>query len=657
MVDRGSSHRHGVVQVFFAEAPPPARHRMVPHHRPGRQMAEAAGRRRLAAILAADMVGYSRLMESAEAATLGRLKAHRAELIDPLLAAHGGRLIKLMGDGALVEFPSVVEAVGCAVAIQRGMAERESGRPGPERIRFRIGVNLGDVLIEGEDVYGDGVNIAARLEALADPGGVVLSAAAYDQVAGKLPLVFRDLGERKLKNIARPVRIYALGGAARAEPAGRPPGRLRLWAGVAAALLIAAGGAAWLALRPEVTAPAGADAAASLQAHKAVAVLPFTNLADPADSSFSDGLTEDIAGALARFGELTVIDPAATRSLRDDAATSLTATARTLGARYLVRGTVRREAAQVRVTAQLLEAETGAILWSERYDAALAEIFRVQDDITRALAAAMAVRLDQLEQQRIAASPPDSLEAYELVLRGRKLLGEGTRAANREARRILVEAVTRDPGYAPAHWALGQALFDWAINGWTEFPDDALAQAERAAHSALAIDAGYANANRLLGQIFVTRRQLDLALAEVERALAANPSDARSHEIRGDVLMWSGDQPAAATALETAQRLNPDLGHADLGIVYYLLGRYGDAVGMLTRGLPRARLPSDRSAMLAVLAASHAKLGDPAAAARARAELAKVDPFFDRDLLITLFLSDADRALLRDGLALAGIGA
>ena len=308
------------------------------------------------------------------------------------------------------------------------------------------------------------------------------------------------------------------------------------------------------------------------------------------------------------------------------------------------------------MAAQLVEAQTGALRWSERYDAALADVFRVQDDITRQLAGALAVRLDQLEQQRIAAKPPGSLEVYDLVLQGRKLTSEGTRASNREARRVLAEAVAKDPSYAPAHAALGWALHEFAINGWTEFPADANAEAERAAHAALAIDPTLATASRLLGSIFLTRQQFDLALAELDRAIAANPSDARSHEYRADALMWSGDPTAAIASLEAARRLNPALGYGGLGICYYLVGRYDDAVAMLTRGLPSKRAPQFRAAMIAVLAATYAEQGNADGAAQARAELARVAPFFDPDFFLRQFRSEVDRARLRDGLTKAGIG-
>jgi adenylate cyclase len=621
--------------------------------RTGEAMAEAAARRRLAAILAADVVGYSRLMEAAEVATLDRVKAHRAELIDPLLAAHGGRLIKLMGDGSLVEFPSVVEAVACALDIQQGIAQREAGRPADEAIRLRIGINLGDVLVEGDDLYGDGVNIAARLEGLAEPGGIVLSAAAFDQVVGKLPVGFRDLGERNLKNIARPVRVYALDSAGRpaARAAGRPGRRWRVPVLVAGlAMMVVLGSLAWFLTREAVPGqdPQPGD-------RPAIAVLPFTDPADPADDYFADGLTVDIANALARFGDLAVIDPAASFAVRERAS-DLGAVGRALGARYVVRGTVRRDRQRLRATAQLVEVPGGTIRWSESYEVPIADLFDVQDDITRQLAGAMAVRLDQIEQQRVAAHPPDSLEVYDLVLRGRQLTGEGSRAGNREARRVLAEAVAKDPDYAPAHAALGWAHFNYALNGWTEFPEDAIREAEHEAHAALALDPDLASASRLLGSIFISRRQVDLALAEFDRAIQANPSDASSYDFRGNALMWAGDHAAAVASLQAAQKLNPRLGYTDLGVIYFLTGRYQDSIAALTRGLPSERAPQARAFAVAVLAAAYAVLGEMAAAAQTRAELAKVAPFFDPAFFVSQFRQEADRTRMSEGLAKAGIG-
>ena len=520
-------------------------------------------------------------------------------------------------------------------------------------IRFRMGINLGDVLIDGDDLYGDGVNIAARLEGLAEPGGIVLSAAAFDQVVGKLAVTARDLGQQTLKNIARPIHAYAIGDFARTTTvtAGRR------WPVLAAALagLVAATAAGLFWTLEQVPSTVTSAGPKPVGERRVIAVLPFANLADPADAYFSDGLTEDVAGALAKFGDLAVIDPAASLTVRDRNA-NVADVGRDLGAHYLVRGTVRRDGPQVRVSVQLVEAGTGALLWSERYDVALSDIFRVQDDITRQLAGALAVRLDQLEQARIATKPPGSLEAYDLVLRGRQLARQGTRASNREARAILADAVAKDPSYAPAQVALGDALRDYAISGWTEFPQDAIAQAEGAAHAALALDPDLASASRLLGDIFMTRQQYDLALAEYDRALAANPSDAGSYASRGDGLAWAGDQAAAAASLEAARKLNPGIGYSSLGLTYYLVGRYQDAVAMLDRGLPSESVPYARAINLAVLAASHAQLGNAEAAAQSRAELAKLSPFFDRDLLLGQLRSEADRAHLRKGLAKAGIG-
>jgi TolB-like protein/Flp pilus assembly protein TadD len=420
---------------------------------------------------------------------------------------------------------------------------------------------------------------------------------------------------------------------------------------VAAVLAIAVivGSAAWLMDRG-----ATSDQDAQSGERMAIAVLPFTDLADPADAYFADGLTVDIANALARFGEFAVTDPAASLAVRESAS-DLHAVGQALGARYVVRGTVGRDRQRLRATVQLVEARAGTIRWSERYEAPIADLFDVQDDITRQLAGALAVRLDQIERQRIAAQPPDSLEVYDLVLRGRQLTGEGSRAGNREARRILAEAVAKDPGYAPAHAALGWAHFEHAINGWTEFPDRANGEAEREAHAALAIDPDLASASRLLGAVFLRRGQFDLALAEFDRALLANPSDARSYDYRGNALMWSGDHAAALASLQAAQKLNPAFGYIDLGMVHFLTGRYREAIAALTRGLPNEHAPQVRAFGAAVLAAAHAQLGDAAAAARARAELATIAPFFDPGFFVSQFRAQADRARMAEGLAKAGI--
>src|SRR3954451_7091996 len=340
-------------------------------------MTTARAERRLAAILAADVVGYSRLIERDERGTLERLGAYRKELVEPLLAEHRGRIIKLMGDGALCEFASVVDAVACAVAIQRDMGERETGVPEAERLRFRIGINLGDVVREADgDLYGDGVNIAARLEGVAEPGGIVLSGTAYDHLQGKLDCGLAPLGEQHLKNIERPVRAY----------------RVELGAGV----------------------PITAAAPPLSPSDKpAVAVLPFDNMSgDPEQAYFSDGITEDVITELSRFRELLVIARNSSFAFRGRAA-DVREIGRALGAGYVVEGSVRRAGDRVRITAQLIDAGTGAHLWAERWDRPLEDVFAVQDEIARGIVATVAARVLEASEATARRRPPQDARAYD----------------------------------------------------------------------------------------------------------------------------------------------------------------------------------------------------------------------------------------------------
>jgi adenylate cyclase len=334
-------------------------------------MAAPRDDRRLSVILAADVVGYSRLMEQDEGGTLERLKAHRKEFVGPLIAEHRGRIVKLMGDGALCEFASVVDAVGCAVLIQRGMAERERDVPEDERIRFRIGVNLGDVIHEADgDLYGDGVNVAARLEQLSEPGGVVVSGTAYDHLRGKLGYALENVGERRLKGIERPVRVY------RVVPSG-----------------------------------ATAPPAPALPDRPSVAVLPFDNMsADPAQAFFADGITEDLTTALSRLSGFFVI-ARNTMFTYKGRPVDVRAVGREVGVRYLLEGSVRKAADRVRVTAQLVEAATGNHLWAERYDGRLDDVFAIQDEITASVVGRIGPELLAAEHARASRKPPRSLDA------------------------------------------------------------------------------------------------------------------------------------------------------------------------------------------------------------------------------------------------------
>ena len=565
-----------------------------------------------------------------------------------------------MGDGALVEFPSVVEAVECAVAIQRGMAEREAARPEPERIRFRIGINLGDVLIEGEDLYGDGVNIAARLEAL---GRARAASCCPPPPSTKWPASCRWRSATSASGSSRtsPGRYASTPSATQPSRRRARPDAPRACGGSAAALLIVAGGAAWLVLGLAGSPPRPGRAAASLPVR---ARRPSPCCRSPISpirptAYFSDGLTEDIAGALARFGELAVIDPAASRRRARPTRRASPRSARELGARYLVRGTVRRDgsAGARHGAAASRRRERGHALVAALRRAARRDL-RVQDDITRALAGAMAVRLDQLEQRGSRRARPTASRSTSWCSAAASCWAKAPGPSNREARRILAEAVAKDPGYAPAH---GRSVRPCSTMPSTAGPSSRTMpwprpSAPRTRRWRSTPD--LASANRLLGQIFITRRQFDLALAEVDRALAANPSDARSYRVsrrRADVVRrpagrrqprWRrrrGSIPASATATSASSTT--------------CSAATAMPSAMLTRGLPRARLP----------VGPHGDARRPGRrlrpAGRRRRQRRVRGPSWRRStrsstaiFFISLFLSEADRAHLRDGLAKAGIG-
>src|SRR5438128_116492 len=395
---------------------------------------EAPGpERRLAAVLAADMVGYSRLMEVDEAGTLARLKTHRLELIDPTIAKHRGRIIKTTGDGLLVEFQSVVDAVECATEIQTRMARRNADVSAARAIQLRIGINLGDVIVEDGDIFGDGVNVAARLEALAEPGGICVSAAVRDQVGGRLDTRFEDRGEQSVKNITRPIRIYRVVPGAGATPGDAGPG----------------------------TGKAGVK--------PSIAVLPFANMSgDPEQEFFVDGLTEDIITELSRFRDLLVISRNSTFVYKGKAV-KVQDVAREFGVEYVLEGSVRKAGDRIRVTVQLIDAETDRHIWADRYDRELEDIFAIQDEMTRAIVATLPGRVEAATHDRAKRKPTDNMAAYECVLAAKVLHHRSTREDNAEAQRLLNRALALDPNYAHAHaWkacVLGQTwVYDWCAD-------------------------------------------------------------------------------------------------------------------------------------------------------------------------------------------------
>jgi adenylate cyclase len=460
----------------------------------GHFVAEDRAERRLTTILAADVVGYSGLMAADETGTLARLKTHRKEVIEPKTAEFRGRVVKLMGDGTLMEFASVVDAVNFAVDVQEMVAECNAGVPEDRRIAYRVGINIGDIVVEGEDIYGDGVNVAARLEALADPGGVCVSGTVYDHVKGKVELDFTDLGERQVKNIPGPLRVYNVVFGATEGPA-------------RTAVAPAAQGTQATQKEPD---DSGIGIDLSLPDYPSIAVLPFANMStDPEQEFFSDGITEDIITALSKIGSLLVVARNSTFTYKGTAV-DVKQVSREQGVRYVLEGSVRKAGNRVRVTAQLIDATTGHHAWAERYDRDLEDIFAVQDEITREVVVALDVRLREGEQARIWSGGTKNVEAWECVRLGQEALNRVKREDRIEARRLFERALELDPSYPTAWSSLGGVYFHEAEYG-TEYATEAdreavLESSVAYVTKALELDPAFADAWAFLGLCQLSKR-------------------------------------------------------------------------------------------------------------------------------------------------------
>jgi TolB-like protein/class 3 adenylate cyclase len=528
-------------------------------------MADQGGGRRLAAILAADVVGYSRLMAADEAGTHARLKALRKQFIEPKIGEHHGRLVKLTGDGALVEFGSALDAVACAVEIQRGVALRNAGIPPDQQIRFRLGINLGDVIFDDDDIYGDGVNVAARLEALAEPGGVCISAKVHDEVRNKLGFGYKDLGPQTVKNIPEPVRAYrvltepgASGKIVHPTLASRGR-RLMAWRlpAVAAALalmLIGVGLVAWL--RSGETAPKGE--LARLDPHR-VAVLPFLNIsADAADEYFSDGMTEELISHLSKIGRLRVI--ARTSSMKyKGTKEDVGEIGRALQVGTILEGSVRKAGNQVRITAQLIDVKSQAHLWSEDYDRKLEDIFAIQASIAEQVADALQIALLAREQHQIEKQGTDNLEAYNLYLEGLYFWNQQTRGSLYKAKAYWEQAIEKDPNYAAAYAWLAE--FHLSIRWYADVSaDQAYRNARAAAEKALELDDTLPEAQTALAYVKL-QADWDWPAAEgaLKRAIALNPSFTRAHALYGHRYLLTVERrdDQAIAELKRAVELDP----------------------------------------------------------------------------------------------------
>jgi adenylate cyclase len=476
--------------------------------------------RRLAAILAADVVGYSRLMGADEEGTLERLKALRSELIDPNIAKHHGRIVKTTGDGMLVEFASVVDAVRCAAEVQRAMSEWNAGVAVDRRIELRIGINLGDVIADGDDLYGDGVNIAARIEALADAGGVFVSGTAYDHVRDRLPFGFEDRGEQQVKNITRPIRVY----------------RVSL---------------------EEAVSTAPRKAQGSLSEKPSIAVLPFQNMSgDPEQEYFSDGVSSDIITELSRNHSIIIISRNSSFTYRGRSI-DVRRVSRELGVRYVVEGSVRRSGDKIRVSVQLIEGEAGNHLWAERYDRLLQDVFTVQDEIAAAVITAVLPVVMEVEQRRALRKPPENVGAWEAYQRGLWHLGKCSVQDNAQAQLFLERAIALDTEFAAARAALARVFsYQAAVSGSLAF-DRGLSLARKHARAAVDLDPDDPEGRAVLAWMQAAAGQGEAALEGLSSALVKNPNSAWAIGIRGAILVTLGNRTEGRAALLTAVRLNP----------------------------------------------------------------------------------------------------
>ncbi len=624
----------------------------------GNDMAQPNVTRRLAAIFAVDMVGYSRLMEVDEEATIARQKALRAELIDPTIAEYRGRIVKLMGDGALVEFASVVDAVQCAVAVQKGMAGRENEVPEDRRIRYRIGINLGDIVIDGDDILGDGVNVAARLEGLAEPGGICIPRKVFHEVRNKLDVGYAFIGEQKVKNIETPIPVYRvlLAPDAAGQVIGeRRPSQQRGRFGAVAAIVvfvIAASGLAWW--QPWVTRvePASIENFAfPLPDRPSIAVLPFVNLTGDASQDYlGDGIADNITTALSRLPDIFVIARTSTLPYKGKPV-KVQQVAEELGVRHVLEGSVQTAGEQVRVTAQLIDALSGRQIWAERYERELKDTFVLQDDITLNVLISLELKLTEGGRARIFSSTTNNLDAYQLARRGFPLFLRFTEADNAEARRLFQKAVELDPNYAFGWHSLGLTHQMAASFGWGGDPAQEEARAEQLAHKAIAIDPSFGGPYNLLANLALHRRDYDEAIAHGEKAVALSPNSASLLALLGRTLTFAGRPNEALPLIQRGIRLNPNTPPNLLrfeGQAYHAMERYEEAIAAFERA--RARNPKS-PLPLVFLALTYADMGRIEDARAVAQQAVEVNPGFSAKGFVNAHLNYQDRTVPERALA------
>ena len=572
---------------------------------------------KLAAILAADMVGYSRMMSEDERGTLARLKTHRIELIDPTIEKNSGRIIKTTGDGMLVEFATVVDAVQAAVEIQRRMAKRNSDVPANGRIEFRIGINLGDIIFDDGDIFGDGVNIAARLETQSDAGGICISRSVHDQLSNKLDVDFEDMGALDLKNIGRPIQAFKV--------------------------LINSSKTSATTIVPDQEAE-----------KPVIVVLPLLNMSgDPEQEFFTDGLTEDILTELSRFRDLIVISRTSSFAYKGKKV-SVQTVAQELGARYALEGSVRKAGNRVRITVQLIDAVADKHIWAEKYDRDYEDIFAIQDEVTSAIVATLPSRMEAASQERAQRKRPENLAAYECLLTGKRLHHRSSRESNEEALAMLERAITLDPNYAHAHaWracVLGQG---WA-QGWYEDGDATIEEIKAELDRARALDDDDSDVHRVSAAANLIQNEFDKAVYHQNRAVSLNPNDDLIVVQMGEILSWTGQPDEGVKWIKKAMRLNPYFPQRfwnHLGRAQFIGHHYEESLNSFRQ------LSEPDFTHHAFMAANYAYLGDKVAAKGYADEVLRLNPEFTISSYMETqhYKHDSDADHHREALRKAGL--
>jgi TolB-like protein/Flp pilus assembly protein TadD len=581
--------------------------------------------RRLAAIVSADVVGYSRLMGADEAGTLAAMRAHRAELWNPMIEQFGGRVVGTAGDSILVEFASAVAAVESAVAVQRGMIERNADVPEERQMLLRIGVNIGEVVIDGDDIFGDGVNVAARLQAIADSGGIAISGNVHEQVNGKLDVVFSDDGEHEVKNIDRPVHIWRWAPDAKVTP----------------------------------RSAATADQPLALPDKPSIAVLPFDNMSgDPEQEYFSDGITEDIITALSRFHQFFVIARNSSFTYKGSAV-DVKQVAQELGVQYVIEGSVRRAGNRVRITAQLIDAPSDHHIWAERYDRELDDIFAVQDEITERIAWAVAPELDAVQMEAVRHKNVQELGAWELVARAREYLASMSKENNGAIQTLLTEALTHYPNNARIHAILARSYVGDSLFGWRRSVSESRAIGLELAQKSVDLDRDDEYCQAALGILQLWSGQHDKSVQRLKTGIKINPNDSNALGNLGITLVYLHKHEEALEYLNKAIRLSPkDRGIAHylfhIGVHHFIEKRYDEAVTWGEKALHE--FPS-HPGVTRLLTAANGMLGNQEAARAACERLLELAPgmtiAWTREAVPWAFDDDADH--YSEGLRRAGL--